>query len=233
MPENEAEGQDKKKRKYKKRELARLASNLSDGDLCNKCRVWAKMLEDNLADFAALDSTFDIAFVNDWRAQVNDMETLRTFEQSEDVQRIYGDELEKKRRAFFDKLTDLNYYISRAFPKGENIREEFGLHKLRTQDARRGVRDVVIAYATLLIIDFYTAELLAGGMPAGFPVEYENALGEFADAEIKHQHSMLETIRHTNLRIKAFNKLYARHRTVLTAAEAVFDGDEIKIDLFR
>lgn len=233
MPENEVDEQDKKKRKYKKRELTRLNTNLSDGDLCNKCRVWAKMLEENLADFAALDSTFDMAFINDWRAEVNNMETLRTFEQSEDVQRIYADELEKKRRAFFDKLTDLNYYISRAFPKGENIREEFGLHKIRSQDARRGVRDVVIGFATRMVMDHYHAELLAGGMPAGFPVEYENALGDYADAEIKHQHSMLETIRHTNLRIKAFNILYARHRTVLTAAEAVFDGDEVKVGLFR
>ncbi|MBK7149988.1 MAG: hypothetical protein IPH78_14565 [Bacteroidetes bacterium] len=59
------------------------------------------------------------------------------------------------------------------------------------------------------------------------------ALGDYAEAEVKHQFSLLETIRATTDRIYAFNSLYATHQRVLAAAEAIFDGDEIKIDLFR
>ena len=233
MPEN-TEIIDKKSRKgRKKRELMRVNSAYTDGELCNKCRVWAQFLEENLAAFQNLDGIYDMTFVAAWRTEIDALESISTNEQSEDMQMIKRDAVAEKRQAFFDLLNDLEYYIVKSFPKGENQYEEFGLHKLRTPSAKRGIRDVVIGYATLIVIDFYNAELLAGGMPPAFPAQLDAALGDYAEAEVLHQHSLLDSIRLTNSRIKTFNTLYARHRLVATAAEAIFDGDDIKINLFR
>ena len=233
MPENIEKKDEKPKKTYKKRILTRIKSNLTDGDLINKSRVWTRMLEDNLAAFAALDSTFNPAFIAAWGAEIEALEQLPTSERCEDWQQVKYGQLQDKRLVFSGLLYDLDYYITKAFPKADNRYEEFGLHKLRTQSAKRGVRDVVIGFATLQRIEFYQTQLLAAGMPAGFIATFDAALGDYADAEVQHQYSLLESIRYTNERIKAFNVLYARHRIVVKAAEAVFDGDEIKINLFR
>lgn len=233
MPENIEKTDKKSKKGRKKRELIRISTAYTDGELCNKCRVWAQFLEEHLAAFQALDSMYDMAFIAAWRGEIDALEGISTNEQCEDMQLIKRDALEEKRQAFFDLLSDLEYYIVKSFPKGENKAEEFGLHKLRTKSAKRGIRDVVIGYATLIVVDFYNAELLAGGMPPTFPAQLDAALGDYAEAEVLHQHSLLDSIRITNNRMKAFNTLYARHRLVATAAEAVFGSDEIKINLFR
>jgi len=233
MPENTDETVEKPKKGKKKRELKRVTTAFMDGELCNKCRAWALLLEHNLAAFQSLDSIYDMAFIAAWRAEIDALESISTNEQCEDMQLIKRGEVNNKRQAFYDTLGELEYYILKSFPKGENKAEEFGIHKLRTQSAKRGIRDVVIGYAMLGVVDFYNAELMAGGMPPVFPAELDAALGEYADAEVQHQRSLLDSIRHTNNRIKAFNTLFARHRLVATAAETVFVGDDIMINQFR
>lgn len=233
MPENDEITEKKRKKRELKNEIARINPNVTDGELGNLCRVWAKLLENNLAAFQALDPQFTPAFTADWRARVEAFEKMPTNEYMEDLQMEKKEILEKKRTAFFQCVTDLAYYVNKAFPDRKRIEMEFGLHKLRTQEAKRGIRDITIAYATKIVMDNYNAELLAGGMPAGFPVQYENALGEYAEAEVLHQFSLLQSIRATTDRVYAFNALYKTHQMVLSAAEAVFDGDEVMMKQFR
>jgi hypothetical protein len=233
MPENSTEQDPNKPKRGRKRSIVRATSTLSDGQLAERTRVWARFLEENLSEFQTLDSSFDLAFIAQWRADASELEGMPTNELMEDLQQEKQAELQQKRKAFFGYVSDLEFYIKKAFPSEPYIADEFGLHKLRTQDAKRGVRDVVIGFAALQSVNYYSAELLAAGMPAGFPAELEAALGDYADAEVQHQYSLLESLRATNKRIKAFNALYAKHRLVATAAEAVFEGDEVKMGLFR
>jgi hypothetical protein len=225
MHENTDNGDQIPKKRNRKRVFERDTSRIADGELLNKSRVWAKLLEQYLPQFQALDPLFDPAYITAWRSALDAFEALPTNEYMEDLQ---GEKV-----AEMHLVTDLEYYVRKAFPERKRIEEEFGLHKLRTQGARRGVRDVVIGFATLQRIDYYLAQLLAAGMPAAFTTQFLDALNDYADAEVQHQYSLLESIRATNERVYAFNALYKTHRQVAMAAEAVFDGDEIKINLFR
>ena len=233
MPENNEIQDETPKKPRVKRVIRRESSRLTDGQLINKCRVWAKLLEEYLPQFNVLDSSFDAAYVSAWRSAVDSFENLPTNEYMEDLQLECMADIGKKHQAFSECITDLSYYVRKAFPERKRIEEEFGLHKLRTQAAQRGVRDVVIGFATSMRITYYEPQLLAAGMPPTFLSVFDAALGALADAEVKHQYSLLESIRATNERIFAYNALYKTHRQVASAAEAVFDGDEIKINLFR
>ncbi len=225
--------EEKPAKKRKKREFQRVNNSLTDGELAQKCRVWCLIMENHMAALSALDPNLNAAYVAAWRSAIEAFEGMATNELMEDYQLERQAELNKARKQFQKKLDDLDYFIGKAFPERKRIREEFGLHKMRTPSARRGVRDVVIGFASVFTIERYEAALLAAGMPAGFKAEYEAALGDYADAEVKHQASLLDSIRATNERIYAYNALYATHRQVLRAAEVVFDGDKIIIDQFR
>lgn len=233
MPENTSNEPQKAKKKPRKRAIARVTSAVSDGRLAQLTRAWCLILQDNLPVFQSLDPNFNAAFLAQWLQDAQHLEGMYTNERMEDVQLEKQIDLQRMRKAFFDCVNDLEFYVKKAFPQQPYIADEFGLHKLRTRDAKRGVRDVVLGYACLKSVAHYQAELTAAGMPATFPAQMEDALGQYADAEVEHQYSMLESLRATNQRTLAFNALFAKHQLVLSAAEAVFDGDEIKINQFR
>ncbi|MBK7149989.1 MAG: hypothetical protein IPH78_14570 [Bacteroidetes bacterium] len=128
----------KRKRRQSKNELARVITKISDGELANKCRVWAQLLNENLAAFQALDSTFDAAYVANWYSAVEAFEVMPTNEYMEDLQIESRIVMEQKRAAFGVLLKDLEYYVQRAFPTRKRVEMEFGLHKLRTPQAARG-----------------------------------------------------------------------------------------------
>ncbi|MBK8658624.1 MAG: hypothetical protein IPN22_07055 [Bacteroidetes bacterium] len=233
MPENTPIEPPKAKKKPRRRAIARVTSAVTDGELAQISRVWARIMEDDLPKFQALDPNFNAAFLVQWRQDAENIESITTNSIMEALQQVKQQELQQACKAFFACVNDLEFYVKKAFSQQPYMADEFGLHKLRTQDAKRGVREVVLGYACLKSVLHYLAELTAAGMPATFPAQMEAALSQFTDAEVAHQYSLLESLRVTNRRIEAFNALFAKHQLVLSAAEVVFNGDDIKIKQYR
>ncbi len=80
MPENTSEKLVKKKRGPKKRDLMRITSSITEGDLINRSRVWCQFLEERLPLFTALNPAFNATFCNNWRAAIAEFEALPTAE---------------------------------------------------------------------------------------------------------------------------------------------------------
>ncbi len=233
MPNNNTESPEKKKRGPKKPELLRVSTRYTDGEFAGKSRVWCKFVEDRLAEFTALDPSIDAAFCTNWRAAIADFEAIPTDELKGDEQQTKYAEIEKARDKFYEQVDTLQFYVRKAYPKEPFRAAEFGLTRIRSQANKRGVRDVVIGFAMAIAINNHLAELTAAGMPPSFVTDFDNALGNYADAEVKHQYSLLDTVRATHTRVLAFNALYAIHRHIVNAAEVIYAGDKVKIDLFR
>ena len=233
MPENEHKKDEKKKKGRKKRDLVRVNSLLSDGELCTKSRVWCSLLQDHLAAFSALDPAFNAAYCTAWLSAIEALEQLPTAEVKADEQVTARVVVERNRSAFFVLVDALQFYVSRAYPGQPYKAAEFGLTRIRSQANKRGVRDVVLGFAMGICIDNNLPALLAAGMPPAFKTDFDNALGHYADAEVKHQYSLLNSVKATNERVKAFNDLYALHRHVSEAADVVFAGNAVMADLWR
>lgn len=233
MPNNETETTEKKKRGRKKPDLIRLTTRLTDGEFAQSSRVWCGLVKKNIADFSALDPNINIAYCNTWMAEIEAFEALPNDEVKGDEQQTQLQRVEEARKAFFEQVDVLQFYVRKAYPTEPFRIAEFGLTRIRSQANKRGVRDVVIGFAMRMAIDTHLAELLAAGMPAAFPSDFENALGNYADQEVKHQYCLLDAVRATHTRILAFNNLYRKHRHIVEAAEVVYAGDKIKIDLYR
>ena len=233
MPENEQNKPEKKKRGPKKRDLVRVNSQISDGELCTKSRVWCSLLQDHLPAFSALDPAFNAAYCTAWQAAIEALEQLPTAEVKADEQVSARVVVEKMRSAFFELVDALQFYVGRAYPGQPYKAAEFGLTRIRSQANKRGVRDVVLGFAMSICIDNNLPALTAAGMPPTFKTDFENALGNYADAEVKHQYSLLDSVKATHTRIKAFNDLYAIHRHVAEAADVVFSGNDVMADLWK
>ena len=233
MPKSETETTEKKKRGRKKAELLRLTTRFADGEFAAKSRVWCSLVKKNLPDFTALDPTIDAAYCNAWLLAIENFEAMPTNEVKGDEQQTKLQAVEEARSRFFEQVDALQFYVRKAYPKEPFRAAEFGLTRIRSQANKRGVRDVVIGFAMAIGIDTHLADLTAAGLPAGFSVTFREAVNKYAEAEVMHQYSLLDTVRATHSRILAFNNLYSIHRHIVDAAEVIYTGDKVKIDLFR
>ena len=233
MAENDEIANEKAKRGPKKRELLRVNTYQTDGELAEKSRVWRLFFLEDEAAFMALDPVFAPPFADDWLQEIEKFESMPTTENLVDEHQQTMLDVEEARKKFTEALQLLDYYLPKAYPDMKGIRDEFGLTKILTPDYKRGIRQVVMGFALLEVANKRSAVLLAAGLPPTWLADTENLANDFAAAELKAEFQKLQTIAGTNNRIRQFNLLFKLHRQVAKAASVLFMNDKVREDLYR
>jgi hypothetical protein len=233
MAENDELSNENAKKGPKKRELLRVNTYQTDGELAEKSRVWRLLFLEDEAAFIALDPVFGGSFATDWLQEIEKFEAMPTTENLVDEHQQTMLDVEEARKKFTEALQLLDYYLPKAYPDMKGIRDEFGLTKILTPDYKRGIRQVVMGFALLEVANNRSAVLLAAGLPATWMSDTGGLLSKFAAAEMHAEHKKLETITGTNNRIRQFNLLFKIHRQVAKAAEVIFMNNKVRADLYK
>ena len=213
--------------------MARVNSDLTDGKLAESSRVKRQFFIDDEVAFTTFDSSFGAPFSSDWLSAIEAFEAMSTHENLLDEQqqgRLDADEADKK---FTEALLPLNYYLPLAFPEQEGIRDEYGLHKILTAEYRRGNKRVVLGFAILDALAPIMPQLTAAGLSATWWTDTEQLLNAFAEKEIQYEKLKLLTTQGVYKRIRQYNALFKISSRVAKAAEVIFLGNKVKIDLYR
>ena len=232
-PENTDDSGKKRKRGPKTREIFRVNSDLTDGKLAETSRVKRQFFIDDEVAFKTFDSSFGGTFSADWLAAIEAFEAMSTYENLLDEQqqcRLDADEADKK---FTDALLPLNYYLPLAFTAQEGIRDEYGLNKILTAEYKRGNKRLVLGFAILDALNPIMPQLIAAGLSATWWTDTDVLLNDFAENEVKYEKQKLLTTQGVYKRIRQYNELYKISSRVAKAAEVIFHGNKVKIDLYR
>lgn len=233
MPENEEINGKKRKTGPKKRDLMRANTVYSDGELAEKSRVWRLFFIERQPDFVAIDASLGGTFANDWLAAIETFEAMTTTENLLDEQRQYALDLEDARQSFLKAFQLLDYYLPKAYPDMDGMREEFGLNKILTRDYQRGVRQVVLGYAILIVTDERQALLTAAGLPATWQADTMLLLEKYGELEVLYERQKLKTTTGSNERVRQYNRLFKIHRQIAKAADVIYANDKVVAELFR
>ena len=211
-----------KKRKRKKAIPERKTTEVDDNNLCEKSRTWHLSFLKRLSDFETFDPAFNNAFALDWMAQIEALEKHPSDETFVDSQQEISELVKHKIEDMGTLLQSIEYYAQQAFPTNTRVLMEFGFDKMAYPAQTGTPRLAINAYALLMVLTDYEADLLSAGMPATLKAEFETACDKLGEAEIGLEYHKRLRIRSTTQRIRLFNTLFETHQKVDKAAHVIY-----------
>jgi len=212
-------------------QLKRLYSGIADHKVFSKAQTIHNLLAEDLADFAAKDAEFDLAFVANFQTEIDTCEGTKTDE-------TYMDEVEQLTKNMNEAwadckeyFQDMKYYIEKAFPNDPAIHNQFGFDNYRDMSREQG-RVVLFMDALEMKATEFQTQLIAAGMTPGQVALVANLRAAFKAADMAQNDALTKRIKLTQLRIKQYNKLWVILQQVNQLSKAVYRGDYAKLQQY-
>ena len=219
----------KKRTKRKKVERKFL---YSDADFMSKSRVKHKHFTNRLSHFTAFDADFDITYANNWFAKIEFCESITSDETTMYEMADIKDSLDKKVIELIAKVSELEFYVLKAFKDEPEVLHEFQFNKVNRLDQYSKDFIINVYLIQLIAQQDYLAELTTAGMPPTLLTELDTIKGEVAQMELAHEKFKRTRIKRTRLRIKDMNQLFDYYDTVRKAAQVIYTDNPIDAELF-
>lgn len=226
MKQELVKDQEIKKRKKRHQQLQRTFSS-DDADFIAKNRVVRLIVLPELASFTALDPGINSAFTDAWLLNI---ETCEAHTTDSIVIHQVEEKTSELNKAVTDALklvSELEYYVKKAFPSEPALWDEFGFAQ-RSRIQARTPGFILWLFTMQQIINDYEADLLAAGMPATFTTDYDIACGACAEAELKQEYAKRLRLRQTRLRVQQLNRLHTYLQRIQRAGAVIYHNNETK-----
>jgi hypothetical protein len=202
----------------------------TDPEAIQRCESMLLAFDDHMADFQALDPSFDATFRNDWRAAIDACIAYPTDESTLDLQKGHGQTINEAMEQCRLALADLRYYANKAYgTKGRYRVFGFERHnKLRGSTANYAV----FMHTQHRLALRFQPDLAAKGMTALQIHALLITATALWDAEVGQETFKRERILHTVERSEAFRHLWSFVQRLQHAADAIFENDAVGRGLF-
>lgn len=162
-------------------------------------------MSDRLPDFQAFDPAL-AAFATQWRQDIDSLTAHPTDETMVDLLANATQEVMEAYRAAATLADDLEYFVRHAFADHERKLDEFGFRLLHS--VSHTTKSPL--YALCLHHGFYCQRIYAaaaGSRAATWATDFETAIANCGDAEIKQEVAKRHRIKATTYRITLANRL--------------------------
>lgn len=221
--ENTENAEEKDKYRYGNVEpILRKGKKESDADYARLTRVWIDFYRDKQAEFAAFDPMFTIAFADNWTALCDAFIKAPSDETMKDGLYQATLDVQEAQKPVLELADELQFFVKKAFPKQPRVLDEFGFKLLRATSGKTNLKFTLYGYTVLPIYQYYETELLAAGLPAAWVTNFDNAIGEAGDKEIRQEVAKRLRIRATTKRVELYNALYEQWQAVYDASRVIY-----------
>lgn len=194
----------------------------TDANFIQESRVFRKMFTDRLADFTAKDPSLNSGFADEWLKTITLAEDQPTDELMKDKIQEKVDDIEEFTKQVLDYITDLEYYVGKAFPDDERIPYEFAFDLIKKETQNTSTKLLIHCYATITVATDYSTELLAANMPANLIADFSTFIDPGARLYMDLEVAKRYRIRATSERVKLYNQLHSFWLKVSRAAAVIY-----------
>jgi hypothetical protein len=212
----------KKKKGVRTKRMVKLGTQTDLAAYLREQAVWHKLMSDRLPDFQAFDPALDAAFATQWRQDIDSLTAHPTDETMVDLLANATQEVMEAYRAAATLADDLEYFVRHAFADDERKLDEFGFRLLHSVSHTTSLRFTLFGYTMAYIANEYLPQLLAAGLPATWATDFETAIANCGDAEIRQEVAKRHRIKATTYRITLANRLYATWARINKAAKVIY-----------
>ena len=213
----------------------KLHYNASQAELYAICGIGWDSFEENLADFTAFKTFYDAAFLATRRAEIDAAKVLPDDQARGAASETFRIQMQTAADAAALKWKALSAYIKSAFP-GD-------IAKPQLEAAGKDY------YTTALNGDWEDLELMLtagqtfitnnnailtapGGMPLGFPVDYDADFAAFSDLYTQFEDAQLDSVEGTDEKISANNDVYDALMSMFDDGQIIYDDIPAKRERF-
>ncbi len=195
---------------------------LEDSVFAEKQRTFRAHYLSHLSDFTAFDANLTNGYAADWLLGIEAFEAHPTDEVMQDDIAIATEELMEKRSTCWRAMSDLEYYVKRAFPDNKGKLREFGFPRTTTERDRSVIRLVLNVFTMLRVANHYNTELTAAGLPPVVITNLETFGRKLADAEIEQEFRKRMRIGAAETRTTLYNTVFKIYARVRDAAKVIY-----------
>lgn len=211
-----------KKPRRKVKQAIRKGTIEADANFIQESRVFQKAFTERMADFLLKDPTLDAAFASAWLQQIEDTISHPTDELMKDFIQEKIEHITAFINQAMDYVTDLEYYVGKAFPDDERIPFEFAFDLIKKEALNTSPKFLIHCHATIAIATEYSTELLANNLPPNLISDFSTLLDasgvHYINLEIAKRHRIGATTK----RVKLYNRLHYYWQKVHRAAPVVY-----------
>ena len=195
---------------------------LEDSVFAEKQRTFRAHYLSHLSDFTAFDANLTNGYAADWLLGIEAFEAHPTDEVMQDDIAIATENLMEKRTTCWLAMSDLEYYVKRAFPDNKGKLREFGFPRTTTERDRSVVKLVLNVHTMLRVTEHYQTQLVAAGMPPIVFTNLETAAEVLGVAEIEQEFAKRLRIGAAETRTTLYNTVFKLYARVRDAAKVIY-----------
>ena len=195
---------------------------LNDSVFAEKQRTFRAHYLSHLSDFTAFEANLTNSYAAYWLQGIEGFEAHPTDEVMQDDIAIASEWLWEKRTTCWLAMSDLEYYVKRAFPDNKGKLREFGFPRTTIERDRYVVKLVLSVFTMLRVANHYNTDLTAAGMPAGVITNLLNVANKLVNAEIEQEFAKRMRIAAAETRTGLYNAFFKLYTRLRDAAKVIY-----------
>lgn len=201
--------------------------NLADAELFSFATGMIAELQQNIGDFSELSPKFSISFISEFRTKYDEAFAIPSDDVMIDRQAKASADVEEHMALCRKKYNQLKFFVEEAFPKQEQIRNEFGFNdyakaRAKEDEMQLFLRNFVVAARN------HSKELEAVYFGESKIIEIEELRKELESLTTAKRQAKTKRNQATYERVNKLNALHEIMRTVEKASAIIYENNPTK-----